>query len=77
MRTSKIETDKKLLKSLIVDFSVLSEKNKEKVIETTKFLIHAQNTAIPEMLAKKNNAHRSSRRIAVRREKRKGERVEE
>ena len=36
------------------EFSALSEENKEKVLEMTKFLVFAQNDIIPEMLNFKN-----------------------
>jgi hypothetical protein len=35
---------------LIRDFSVLTEENKKKAVEMTKFLVLTQNAIIPEML---------------------------
>ena len=46
-----MKADKDMLEAMISDFSVLSEENKRKIIETTKFLVHTQNIKIPELLA--------------------------
>jgi len=35
---------------LIRDFSVLTEENKKKAVEMTKFLVLTQNAIVPEML---------------------------
>jgi len=44
----------KMNETLKKDFSVLSEENKERVIEMIKFLIHTQNSIIPEKLYSEN-----------------------
>ena len=41
---------KNINKELIRGFSVLTEENRENVIDMAKFLVHTQNTIIPEML---------------------------
>jgi len=38
------------IQTLNNDFSVLTEENRESVIEMTKFLIITQNTIVPELL---------------------------
>ena len=38
------------METLNNDFSVLTEENRESVIEMTKFLIITQNTVVPELL---------------------------
>ena len=44
-------TDMDVLETMILAFSELSEKNKEKILKTTKFLLQTQNSIVPEILA--------------------------
>jgi hypothetical protein len=39
-----------MAKELNTDFSTLTDENRERVLEMTKFLVLTQNTIIPEMI---------------------------
>jgi hypothetical protein len=46
-----VETDKKEMSEILnKEFLGLTEENKKKVMEMTKFLVLTQNTIVPEML---------------------------
>ena len=45
-----METDEYILETMILDFSNLSKRNKEKIIAATRLLLHTQNSVVPEIL---------------------------
>jgi hypothetical protein len=50
-----------MAKELNTDFSTLTDENRKKVLEMTKFLVLTQNTIIPEMI--KPSKKKSEKRI--------------
>jgi hypothetical protein len=48
-----METGKEMAEALEQDFSVLNERNREKIIDMTKFLVLTQNTIVPGFLEEK------------------------
>ena len=51
---------------LIRDFSVLTEENKKKAVEMTKFLVLTQNAIVPEMLTLNSfGSHDDSHNIGI------------
>jgi hypothetical protein len=48
-----MEKDEEMAEILRLDFSVLNEGNRKKVVEMTKFLVLTQNTIVPGFLGEK------------------------
>jgi hypothetical protein len=49
-----MEKENGLNETLKIDFSALTEKNKKKVVDMTRFLVITQNKIVPELLNSKD-----------------------